>query len=108
MINVEEFHNRNQSDHYTQQYEYDEFSKQKSNRILSRLSISNREPKRRPLILRRGQSFDLKIIFNREFRKGDDLINLVFTLNGKIYFKNVLKLFGFCYCFRRCFTSILF
>lgn len=83
VINVDEFYNRNTSEHYTQLYEYDEFGKQRSNRLLSRLTSSNREIRKKPLILRRGQSFELKISFNREFRKGDDLINLVFSLNGK-------------------------
>ena len=84
VINVDELHNRNQSDHYTQLYEFDELGKQRSSRLLSRLTSSNREPKRRPLIVRRGQSFDLKVIFNREFRKGEDLVNLVFNLNGNL------------------------
>ena len=87
VLNVDEFYNRNTSEHYTQLYEYDELNKQRSNRLLSRLTSSNRESKRRPLILRRGQSFELKITFNREFRKGDDLINLVFSLNGILNFR---------------------
>lgn len=82
VTNVDELYNRNTSEHYTQLYEFDEL-KRGSGRFLSRLTSSDRETKRRPLILRRGQAFELRISFNREFRKGDDLINLVFSLNGK-------------------------
>ena len=82
VTNVDELYNRNTSEHYTQLYEFDEL-KRETGRFLSRLTSSDRESKRRPLILRRGQAFELKINFNREFRKGDDLINLVFSLNGK-------------------------
>ena len=82
VTNVDELYNRNTSEHYTQLYEFDDL-KRGSGRFLSRLTSSDRETKRRPLILRRGQAFELRISFNREFRKGDDLINLVFSLNGR-------------------------
>lgn len=69
---IDDLHARNSIEHSTVQYEFAHQKRPKRS--------SSTDPVVSPLVLRRGIPFDLRINFAREFQKGEDLINLVFTV----------------------------
>lgn len=85
---IDDLHGRNSIEHGTGAYEFAErLPKQtRPTRSTGAGHATGARPgdsQLSPLVLRRGLPFDLRINFAREFRKGEDLINLVFTVDGR-------------------------
>lgn len=80
---IDDLHARNLVEHSTSRYELiRQVRASRPKRATADVSFSSSNQPISPLVLRRGIPFDLRINFARDFRKGEDLINLVFTVAG--------------------------